>query len=159
MKDSRIGVYGAIGLVLLFALKIAILSVVLPVQINQYLVVFLILISGNSISRFLSSALIYWLPYARETDDSKSKPVAGSMSIASLIFSFLIAMLPFLLLAYFTFNYWIFLSLGPLVIAIYWLGKYFKKWIGGYTGDCLGAAQQMAESVFYFSIVAIWRFI
>ena len=159
MKDSRIGVYGAIGLVLLFALKIAILSVVLPVQINQYLVVFLILISGNSISRFLSSALIYWLPYARETDDSKSKPVAGSMSIASLIFSFLIAMLPFLLLAYFTFNYWVFLSLGPLIYTIYWLGKYFKKWIGGYTGDCLGAAQQMAESVFYFSIVAIWRFI
>jgi adenosylcobinamide-GDP ribazoletransferase len=158
LKDSRIGAYGAIALILLFALKLAILSAILPIPTGQYLVVFLILISGHSMSRFFASTLIYWLPYARETDDGKAKPVAESMSITSLIFSFLIAILPFLLLGYFTFNYWTFLSIGPLYVSVHWLGKYFKKWIGGYTGDCLGAAQQIAELVFYFSIVAIWKF-
>jgi adenosylcobinamide-GDP ribazoletransferase len=35
------------------------------------------------------------------------------------------------------------------------LGYYFKKWIGGYTGDCLGATQQLAEVIIYLVVVAV----
>jgi len=39
------------------------------------------------------------------------------------------------------------------------LARYFKKWIGGYTGDCLGATQQVCEVIFYLSVIALWKFI
>jgi len=39
------------------------------------------------------------------------------------------------------------------------LARYFQKWIGGYTGDCLGAIQQVCEIAFYFFVVVAWKFI
>jgi adenosylcobinamide-GDP ribazoletransferase len=42
-----------------------------------------------------------------------------------------------------------------LTVYLYW---YFNKWIGGYTGDCLGATQQLNEVVIYLSVLAIWKF-
>ncbi|MGZ8096944.1 MAG: adenosylcobinamide-GDP ribazoletransferase [Methylosarcina sp.] len=47
----------------------------------------------------------------------------------------------------------------PVLIASLWLGGYFNHHIGGYTGDCLGACQQVAESVFYLSVSALCTFI
>jgi adenosylcobinamide-GDP ribazoletransferase len=45
------------------------------------------------------------------------------------------------------------------VIARFWLAAYFNKWIGGYTGDCLGAVQQVTEIVFYLSCSVLWTYI
>jgi adenosylcobinamide-GDP ribazoletransferase len=42
------------------------------------------------------------------------------------------------------------------LFASLWLGRYFNRHIGGYTGDCLGACQQVAETVFYMSVSAAW---
>ena len=39
------------------------------------------------------------------------------------------------------------------------LGRFFKKWIGGQTGDCAGATQQVTEVVFYLSLIVLWKFI
>jgi len=36
------------------------------------------------------------------------------------------------------------------------LGRYFFRHIGGYTGDCLGASQQIVETVFYLTASALW---
>jgi len=51
------------------------------------------------------------------------------------------------------------LVLLPCYVSKVLLGRYFKKWIGGYTGDCLGATQQVVEIVFYTSWMILWRFI
>ena len=54
-------------------------------------------------------------------------------------------------------------TLGSYIIPVLavnrWLGRYFFGHIGGYTGDCLGASQQIAETVFYLSVSALWTFI
>ena len=49
-----------------------------------------------------------------------------------------------------------FLPFWPVVFALvfaggatWWLARMFRKRIGGYTGDCLGATQQFAELAFY----------
>ena len=34
-------------------------------------------------------------------------------------------------------------------LATLWLARLFKRQIGGYTGDCLGATQQLSEVAFY----------
>ena len=40
-----------------------------------------------------------------------------------------------------------------------YLDSYFQKWIEGYTGDCLGATQQINEIVTLLFCLAIWKFI
>ncbi|MGZ4998481.1 MAG: adenosylcobinamide-GDP ribazoletransferase, partial [Methylobacter sp.] len=47
----------------------------------------------------------------------------------------------------------------PTLLATLLLGHYFYRRIGGYTGDCLGASQQVAETIFYLSMSALWKFI
>jgi adenosylcobinamide-GDP ribazoletransferase len=52
-------------------------------------------------------------------------------------------------------NYWYLLAIIPVFISKWWLASYFKKCIGGYTGDCLGTVQQISEIVFYMSIIVL----
>jgi len=40
-------------------------------------------------------------------------------------------------------------SLASAVVATLLSARYFLRRIGGYTGDCLGASQQMCELAFY----------
>jgi adenosylcobinamide-GDP ribazoletransferase len=51
------------------------------------------------------------------------------------------------------------LAIIPVLGVNWYLGRYFYRYIGGYTGDCLGASQQIAETVFYLSVSALWTFI
>ena len=39
------------------------------------------------------------------------------------------------------------------------MSRYFTKWIGGYTGDCLGAVQQVTEIVIYLGFIVVWRYL
>ena len=41
-------------------------------------------------------------------------------------------------------------------LATFWLASKFKRWLGGYTGDCLGATQQVSEIAFYLGLLAHW---
>ena len=44
--------------------------------------------------------------------------------------------------------------LSGLIVTI-WLGRKLQKWLGGYTGDCLGATQQLSEVAFYLGVLSI----
>ena len=44
--------------------------------------------------------------------------------------------------------------LGPLAALQVVLGRWFKEWLDDYTGDCLGAAQQLAEALIYLVLTA-----
>jgi adenosylcobinamide-GDP ribazoletransferase len=154
MKDSRIGAYGAIGLILLFSLKFSLL-----VTVPAYQVPFL-LISAHSISRFTAISFIFTHAYAREDETSKTKPVAKRPPLYNFVIAAFFGLAPLLLFC----TPWVFLLLIPLVLLKIYLGWYFKKWIGGYTGDCLGATQQIAEVLFYLTFVILiqcplWKFI
>ncbi|HEY85243.1 MAG TPA: adenosylcobinamide-GDP ribazoletransferase [Chloroflexi bacterium] len=146
MKDSRIGAYGAVGIGFMLALKFFALNAIDP-QILPWL-----LIAGHSLSRFASTTLIYTCQYVREDALSKAKPLARKMSAGELLAAALFALMPLLLL---TWRYW--LLLIPVAIAIWLLGRYFVRRIGGYTGDCLGAAQQVTEVIFYLFASINWQ--
>lgn len=149
MKDSRLGTYGTIGIILILSIKFAALRE-LPIQ---YLP--LILVAGHSLSRFIATTLIYTHPYVRDTEDSKAKPAAKNMTPFQLIISFVFGILPLI----FFFNPYIFLVIIPMYLSKVFLGIKFKKWIGGQTGDCAGAVQQLSEVVFYLTLVGIWNYI
>ena len=154
MKDSRVGTYASVGLILILALKFALLQSITGWE-NTIMAV---LVSGHALSRLMPVFVIYMLPYSRDTD-SKAKPVAQKPPFSVLVTAIVFGVLP-------VFGMAVLLGQSLLLAAILILGlvtillaRYFSKWIGGYTGDCLGAIQQVCEVAFYFFIVVLWKFI
>lgn len=159
MKDSAIGAYGAIGLVLLFLLKFKLLSesISLFTNDNSYLQIFLLYISAHALSRLAAISIIFTHEYSRDDASSKSKPIAKNHTWKEILGSFFFGLLPLLIFSYFQYKF--LLALIPVFIMRYFLARYFQKWIDGYTGDCLGATQQVCEVIYYLSILFIWKFI
>ncbi|ELR70116.1 Cobalamin synthase [Fulvivirga imtechensis AK7] len=153
MKDSLIGAYGVVGLVLILLLKYAALTFIAGELSVWFL--FWTIISAHTMSRIAAVTMIYYGNYAREDASSKVRPVAKKLSPGNFLVALFIGLAP---LAAFN-NFWYLLSVIPVGITVVWLWRYYKKWIGGYTGDCLGATQQVAEVVVYLSIIVLWKFI
>jgi adenosylcobinamide-GDP ribazoletransferase len=91
--------------------------------------------------------------YARE-NDSKAAGAVYKPSLRQLLVATLVALMPLFFLPWLCL-----LAIIPLLVVNGYLGHYFYRYIGGYTGDCLGASQQISETVFYLSISALWIFI
>lgn len=156
MKDSNIGVYGTLSLIAVFFLKIHLLIEIYGVLSPIQLVLFTI--TAQAISRFLASLLVLILVYVGDANGSKSKGMVQKSHIINYIIAGTFALLPLLLLAYK--YHWLVLGLiFPLLILKLILGNYFKRRIGGYTGDCLGATQQITEIIFYVGFLFLWKFI
>ncbi|HJS00790.1 MAG TPA: adenosylcobinamide-GDP ribazoletransferase [Flavobacterium sp.] len=156
MKDSAIGAYGAIGLVLLFVLKFQSL-VQLVGETNSMITIFLLFVAAHALSRLAAVSIVFTHEYSREDASSKSKPIAQNYTWREVLGASFFGLLPLLLLSFF---FWqIVLVLIPVFLFRFFLARYFQKWIGGYTGDCLGATQQVCEVVFYLSTIALWKFI
>ena len=149
MKDSRVGAYGVIGLIFMLATKFYLLYSFTASQLP------VVLIAAHALSRWAAATFILTHQYVRENEDSKAKPVAKQFSVAHFLIASLFGILPLLLFN----NVYIFLLIIPVYTMKIYLGWYFKKWIGGYTGDCLGATQQLCEIIFYLSLLALWKFI
>ena len=154
MKDSAIGAYGAIGLVLLFLLKFQAVSGVLTTSSLQNLLLF---VAAHSVSRLAAISIVFTHQYSREDASSKSKPIAQSYSWREVIGAFFFGLLPLIVLSFF--HWQMLLVLVPVFITRFFLARYFQKWLDGYTGDCLGATQQVCEIIFYLSCIALWKFI
>lgn len=161
MKDSAIGAYGAIGLVLLFLLKFKLLSEsILLFQVHDSMAVFktfLLFISAHSLSRLAAISIFFTHEYSREDASSKSKPIAKQFTWKEVFGSFFFGLVPLIVFSLFDFR--LILAVIPVFITRYFLARYFQKWIDGYTGDCLGATQQVCEVIFYLSILFLWKFI
>ena len=161
MKDSRVGAYGVIGLILLFLLKFYLLLQIVQVtntsSLHTNLSILLLFISAHSLSRLSAISIVFTHQYARDGEESKSKPVAQKNTWREICGTLLFGLMPIIFLA--VFQYQILLVVPIVFLARFYLSAYLKKWIGGYTGDCLGATQQISEVVFYLSVIGIWKFI
>jgi len=152
MKDSRVGAYGVIALIVVLGLK-----VILVTKLTDALILY---VAAHSVSRIMPVFFLRFMHYSREDDQSKIKPLATQISWWGLSTAIITGLLPlFIAVGVFHFNACLFLSVIPCGLLTLYLGWYFKKWIGGYTGDCLGATQQLNEVVFYLSVLALWRFL
>lgn len=140
MKDSHIGSYGVIGLIMYFLLLVACVSS-FPQQLAPVIV-----LAADPWSKFCASFLVNTLPYARKQEEAKNKLIYERMTIPAFILCFLFGFLPSLTMP---------LILWPaLLISLVLAGLiiiYLKHKIGGYTGDCCGATALLCELSFYFS--------
>ena len=154
MKDSRLGTYGTIGLGLLLAVKFFALQAMLTVEAFGWAVA-LKYVLAHSLSRLTAATVIRALPYAREDQDSKAKPIAQGITPEQLVGAALFGLAPLLALVAYT-GLWIYLTfLIPVALVRWRLIRFFRKWLGGYTGDCLGAVQQLTEVIVYLSFVSL----
>lgn len=144
MKDSRVGSYGVVATVLTLLGKFTLLA-----ALDSALVP-LALLAGHALSRFCAVVLLAGMDYVREDLQSKSKPLATRLSGGALLFAALVVLGVLALLP-------VAKALAGCVLAAlatFWLAAKFKRWLGGYTGDCLGATQQVAEIAFYLGLLA-----
>ena len=150
MKDSRVGSYGAIGIVLMLLAKAAALIELAAIGPATAAVALLV---AHPLSRLAAAAVLHALPYARSDDSSKAAALAQRLSRGELILAGLCGLLPaFVLLA----PLQGLSALGLAALLTLWLARLFLRRLGGHTGDLLGAVQQAAELACYIGILAHW---
>jgi len=148
MKDSRVGAYGAIGIVCMLGAKLAALATLPPAIATGALLL------AHPLSRLAATALIWQMDYARA--EGKAKPLAVRMSDREFGIAALTVLLPALALLLFGLLDLAAIGAGlfAAMLATRWLARKFTRRLGGYTGDCLGAVQQLAEVAIYIAVLA-----
>lgn len=142
MRDSRIGAYGAVGLLLLVGLRWQTLAALPTAHVVGAA------IAAAALSRATSISLLASLDYART--EGKARPVVSRLRPARVALALLLGALPLVFLpARYT---W---CLAALFIVRAGAAVWFCRRLGGYTGDCLGAVQQLGELACLLVFVAL----
>ena len=161
MKDSRLGAFGAMALMLALLAKVALLAILGSVEgaptgwdaapfDGWYICC--ALFTGHVVSRGLPLLLIYLLPHVGNTAASKSRPLAAQITPASLLLAFLWCVIALAAASCVLDILNLAVACSFAVLALLWMGRLFKRRLQGFTGDCLGAAQQVCEIAFYFGL-------
>ncbi|MFI3318344.1 MAG: adenosylcobinamide-GDP ribazoletransferase [Rikenellaceae bacterium] len=144
MKDSHIGTYGVIGLLLTLLLKYMLLVNIAPESAG------LIILLGSAASRFAPVAMVRTSTYAR-SERSKSSHSALGISFGGVLLAMATAYLPLTILGWeFATTY---IGISTFMFVLF--RCYIHRHIGGFTGDTLGALQQISELIFYICIIAM----
>ncbi|MGS0826340.1 adenosylcobinamide-GDP ribazoletransferase [Shewanella sp. 0m-8] len=148
MKDSRLGSYGALALVLALLLKWQLLT---ELALFDPRSVSLALIVGHCLSRIVAASFIFSEQYVSDSDTSKSKPLAQQQGINELSILLATGVLALLLVGVFP----ALILIVGLFLVRFGFVRLFRKQIGGYTGDTLGAAQQGSELACYLLLLIL----
>lgn len=155
MKDSRLGAYGVLGLVSALLIKISLLAS-MPLS-----VAIVALIIGHTASRLLCISLLALLPYGGEIEHAKAKPMAqqltsfqGLLSSGWLLLAgvLVVLMFPATVQQIGIWQWLLALLLG--IVATDYMRRLLHRRLEGYTGDGLGATQQLSEIAIYIGLAA-----
>jgi adenosylcobinamide-GDP ribazoletransferase len=148
MKDSRIGTYGVIGLIIYEALLFSALF-----SLNPFCAAITI-IAADPFSKMVAGQIIQMMPYARTEEESKAKVIYRALNIKagiSLAIQGLLPMIPFFYFFGKRVN-WEILIFVPCIV-MYFLYLLIWRRLHGYTGDCCGALFLLVELSFYLTVV------
>lgn len=155
MKDSRLGTYGVLGLVSALLLKISLLATM------PTFVAIAALIIGHTASRLCCISLLTLLPYGGEIEHAKAKPMAQQLTLLQGLLSsgwlllaiiLLIGLLPNTMQQIGIWQWLLALLLG--IVATDYMRRLLRRRLDGYTGDGLGATQQLSEIAIYIGLAA-----
>lgn len=148
MRDSRIGTYGSLALVMAIALKATTLSALAPERLAMALIV------AHGLSRLSAVLVIASSQYVR--DQGVAKPTAagiGSGGLAVALISGAVLLSYPLVAEGAASALWI---LAGGLMGHVAMRALFERRLGGYTGDTLGAVQQTSELGIYLGMLA-WQ--
>lgn len=161
MKDSRVGAFGAMALVLALLCKVALLALLgsveyPPVEGEDVLLssayICAVLWTGHVVSRFMPLLVIRLLPHVGDTTSSKSKPLADQISLSRLLLALLWCFTALALASLAVEAIHLIVACSFAGLAQLWMTRLFKRRLQGFTGDCLGATQQVCEIAFYLGL-------
>ena len=151
MKDSRIGNYGSLSLIVVLGLKIFALAVLAE---QATLLAAAALLWAHTLSRVSPLLLMISLPHVGDLSASKSKPLADAISPLQLLAALCWPALLAAGLAYaLPTGAWA-LAAALMLLAAWRLRAWFALRLGGFTGDTLGCAQQISELLAYFALLS-----
>lgn len=147
MKDSHIGTYGCLSLIIYFLLLYNLLT---GMSLKLACVTILI---GDPLCKYISSQMTFFLPYARTEETSKSKTVYEKITFKTLFISACFGLIPLIV-----FFHWQALCaiLFPMVVFGIMIGIMQRK-IQGYTGDCCGSLFLLCELSYYLGTTIIYH--
>jgi adenosylcobinamide-GDP ribazoletransferase len=163
MKDSRVGAFGAIAVMLVLLSKIALLALLGSVSgVLMCVALFL----AHVVSRTWPLLLIRLMPHVGDAAGSKSKPLADQIGVRSLLTGFLWCFGALAVVFYVYsesnliaidivgFNLWAAVANALALSVLAWglMGRWFWRRLQGFTGDCLGATQQVCELAIYLGL-------
>ena len=154
MKDSRIGAFGAMALVLALLAKLCLLALLGAHSLQAALAA---LVGGHVLSRLWPLLIVRSLPHVGDTAQSKSKPLADQITGAALVAAVLWCFVPLALVWQAQSALFLIASAGCSGLAAAWMGRWFARRLQGFTGDCLGATQQVSEIGFYLGAALALR--
>lgn len=149
MKDSHIGTYGVLGLILYFLILYNVGSSISTDPLHTAIFIF----TADVWCKSVSSLIVDQLPYARKESEAKNRTIYTPMHLGAHALRIILAMVPVVAL--------LALLLVPLppvaafvapVFAELLLVTYMRHKIQGYTGDCCGATFLLTELTFYLFI-------
>jgi adenosylcobinamide-GDP ribazoletransferase len=163
MKDSRVGAFGAIAIMLALMCKVALLTLIGDVSAPLLV---LALFTGQVVSRTWPLLTIRLLPHVGDLAGSKSKPLADQISFAALRTGFIWCLLALALVVtvqvateFVVINltdegllHALINAMAASLLAWGVMLRWFWRRLGGFTGDCLGATQQVCEVAFYLGL-------
>ncbi len=142
MRDSRVGSFGVAGLVLLLGAKAMLLG---GMPVARALPAFL---AAHAVARWSSLVLIGRFPSVTDAS-SLARPLAAAITPTRLLFGTFFAATAALLCGPATA-----LALFAVTLLLcQGAGTFFRKWVGGISGDCIGAVNQLTELLCYAVIV------
>lgn len=144
MKDPHIGTFGTAGLAAYFLLRWQLSVLPLPVLCA-------VAFCGDVFSKGVCSHIVNLLPYARREEDAKAKVAYSRMTPAEAIAGAAAAVLPVAVLL--PRGLWPACALPPLALGL--LCLWMRRRLGGYTGDCCGAAFLLGELAFGLGCLAL----
>ena len=147
MKDSRIGTYGVLGLILYELLLAAALISLTPE------VAALTILAADPFSKMVTSQLISMMPYARREEEAKAKTVYRKIDAKAGVSLALQGLLPMAAFIWMTSVSWDTLIFIPALV-MYFLYLLIWRKLRGYTGDCCGAVCLLVELAVYLVVCA-----
>ena len=142
MKDSHIGTYGVLGLII-YMLLLGTVLYSMPVTVAA-----LTILAADPFSKMVTSQLVSMLPYARREEEAKNKTVYRKPTLVAGLLMSLQGLLPMILMIWVTGINWYLVVCLP-VIVMYFLYLLILRKIHGYTGDCCGAVCLLVELTVY----------
>ncbi|HLJ86145.1 MAG TPA: adenosylcobinamide-GDP ribazoletransferase [Candidatus Angelobacter sp.] len=156
MRDSRVGAFGALAIALSALARYSLLSSLAddarvvspagfsilgshtPSRFAAYV------IAAHVLCRWTTLPLAYFLPAARTSGQGAS--VARQISSTSVLLGTILAVA----ICYFFLRSALLVPLAVTLAVTLLSGLYYRRRIGGVTGDCFGATNQVAEIAVYF---------
>ena len=148
MKDSRLGSYGVMALVMALLTKVVLLAAVVDSMTPSWgpVPVAILVVSMHVLSRFAPLVLMHTLPHVGLAASSKTLHVAGKQLGWRGLITGAIWTLPMVALLWWLGSGWLILKIAIACTLTTWLlQRWLRKRLGGMTGDCLGACQQLNE--------------